>query len=241
MKNKVVVISGASRGLGKVLALGFAEKGALLGICARDRTRLSAVEQQLKEMNVPCVARVVDVRDDRAVHEFIQNVVSAFGRIDVLINNASILGPRSEIASYPSHMWKEVMDVNINGAFYLVKHTLRIMLAQQEGSIINVSSSVGRKGRRTWGAYAASKFALEGLTEVLSDELRGTGIRVNSVNPGAIATDMRREAYPHEDQTTLKKPEEILDVFFYLASDESKSVTGQRFDAQDFHHIAKVN
>lgn len=242
MKDKVVVISGASRGLGKALAIGFAEQGASLGICARDKTRLAAVEQQLKKMESPHVAHTVDITNDEAIHKFIQTILSTFGRIDVLVNNASIVGQRTEIASYPAHSWKEVIDVNLNGAFYLTKHSLKIMLAQNEGSIINVSSSVGRAGRRKWGAYAASKFALEGLTEVLSDELRDTGIRVNSVNPGPIATEMRREAYPDEDQSKLKKPEEILDVFFYLASDESKGITGQKFDAQDFHHIyTKVN
>jgi len=241
MKNKVVIISGASRGLGKALTIGFAEKGASLGICARDKSRLAIVEHLLKKMDAPHVARILDVREDGAVHEFIQNVVSTFGRIDVLINNASILGPRSEIVSYPSHAWREVMEVNVNGVFYLTKYTLKIMLAQGEGSVINVSSSVGRTGRRSWGAYAASKFAVEGLTEVLADELRGTGIRVNSVNPGAIATDMRREAYPAEDQAKLKQPHDILDVFFYLASDESRNVSGQKLDAQNHHHTWKVN
>lgn len=232
MNSKVVVISGASRGLGKALAVGFAQKGALLGICARDTARLAAVGELLEKMNARYIARIVNISDETAVHDFVQTVVSTFGRIDVLINNASILGPKSEIVSYPPKAWREVMDVNINGAFYLTKYALSTMLAHGEGSIINVSSSVGRTGRRTWGAYASSKFALEGLTEVLADELKGTKIRVNSVNPGAIATDMRKQAYPSEDQSRLKKPEEILDIFFYLASDDSHNVSGQKFNAQ---------
>jgi len=242
MNDRVVVISGASHGLGKALAYGFAEQGFALGVCGRDKARLSAVSQQLKKMNTPHIADIVDVSDNEAVQTFIQKIISTFGRIDVLINNASLLGPRIEIASYPTHSWNEVMGVNIHGAFYMIKQTLKIMLAQNEGSVINVSSSVGRAGRRAWGAYSASKFALEGLTEVLSDELRGTSIRVNSVNPGPIATDMRREAYPEEDQSKLKKPEDILEVFFYLASDDSMGITGQKFDAQNFHStLPKVN
>jgi NAD(P)-dependent dehydrogenase (short-subunit alcohol dehydrogenase family) len=242
MKGKVVVVSGASRGLGRALALGFGGRGASVGICARDKTRLASVEQQLKSMNAPCVSLAIDISNDASAREFINRVIGTFGRIDVLINNASILGARSEIVSYPSRVWDEIMRININGAFYLTKYALRIMLEQNEGSIINVSSSVGRKARRTWGGYAVSKFALEGLTEVVADELdRKTSIRVNSVNPGAIATDMRREAYPTEDQNTLKKPDDILDVFFYLASDESAGVTGQRFDAQSFQINEKAN
>lgn len=241
-KNKVVVISGASRGLGRALAVGFAEQGASLGICARDKHRLAAVSSALAKLHCAHVAHPFDIGDENASREFINAVLSTFARIDVLINNASILGPRLEIASYPSEAWREVMDVNVNGAFYLTKYALKIMKAQQRGSIINVSSSVGRRGRKTWGAYAASKFALEGMTEVLADELRSSGICVNSVNPGAIATDMRREAYPSEDQSKLKKADEILDVFYYLASDESKDVTGGKFDAQNFHNIyTKVN
>ena len=242
MSDSVVVISGASRGLGKALAFGFADRGAALGVCSRDKSRLQRVEQELKRMRTPYVAEILDIRNDKAVDVFVGRVAGTFGRIDVLINNASILGARSDIASYPVHAWDEVMAVNINGAFYLAKRILKIMLAQNEGSIINVSSSIGRKGRRQWGAYAASKFALEGLTEVLADELGGTGIRVNSVNPGAMATDMRRAAYPDEDQTELKRPEEILEVFYYLASDDSKAINGQRFDAQNFHPTTlKVN
>jgi NAD(P)-dependent dehydrogenase (short-subunit alcohol dehydrogenase family) len=242
VKDKVVVISGASRGLGKALAVGFAEQGCSLGVCARDKTRLAALKQVLKKMECPHVASPFDVANDTAVHDFVQTVLSTFGRIDVLINNASILGPRNEIVSYPTHSWKEVMDININGAFYLTKYALKIMLAQNEGSIINISSSVGRVARGTWGAYAVSKIALEGLTELLSVELRDTGIRANSVNPGAIATDMRREDHPEEDPTQLKKPEEILDIFFYLASDDSRGISGQRFDAQNFHStLHKVN
>lgn len=234
MKDKVAVISGASRGLGKALTFGFAQQGASLGICARDKTRLASVASYLKKMHCPVIALAFDISDEKATSEFIDRILSTFGRIDVLVNNASILGPRNEIASYPAHAWEEVMAINVHGAFYLTKNALKIMMAQKEGSIINVSSSVGRKGRKLWGAYAASKFALEGLTEVLADELRGTGIRVNSVNPGPIVTDMRREAYPAEDQSKLKKPEEILDVFFYLASDDSSHISGEKFDAQNF-------
>jgi NAD(P)-dependent dehydrogenase (short-subunit alcohol dehydrogenase family) len=108
------------------------------------------------------------------------------------------------------------------------------MLKQKSGSIINVSSSVGKKGRERWGAYAASKFALEGFTQTLAEEVKNKGVRVNSVNPGPMDTDMRHAAYPDEDRSKLKSPSEVLDVFVFLASDRSRSITGQYFDAQDF-------
>ncbi len=233
-QNKVVVVTGASRGLGKALAIGFAGKKGSVGICSRDKTRLAVVANHLAQLNCPYLAKAFDIREEKVAHEFVEEILSRFGRIDIVINNASLLGPRNEIASYPVHAWEEVIAINVSGAFYLTKHALKIMKIQRSGSIINVSSSVGRKGRKLWGAYAVSKFALEGLTEVLADELRETGIRVNSVNPGPLATEMRREAYPSEDQTKLKQPEEILDIFYYLASDESMHISGEKFDAQNF-------
>jgi NAD(P)-dependent dehydrogenase (short-subunit alcohol dehydrogenase family) len=99
---------------------------------------------------------------------------------------------------------------------------------------VNVSSSVGRKGKPNWGAYAVSKFGLEGFTQVLAAELEPSGVRVNSVNPGATRTEMRAEAYPAEDPLSLPTPEEIAEVFVYLASDESRSITGRTFEARDY-------
>lgn len=108
------------------------------------------------------------------------------------------------------------------------------MMRQRSGSIINVSSSVGKKGRGRWGAYSASKFAVEGFTQTLADEVKHLGIKVNSVNPGPIDTEMRHAAYPEEDRSTLKAPSEIADVFVFLASDDSRGTTGQYFEAQEF-------
>jgi len=126
------------------------------------------------------------------------------------------------------------MAVNLNGPFFVIKACLPLMTAGGEGSIINVSSGVGRIGKPRWGAYAASKFGLEGLTQVLAAELQPLHIRVNAVNPGGTRTTMRAAAYPEEDPLTLATPEEITPVFVYLASDASRDVTGQSLEARDF-------
>jgi NAD(P)-dependent dehydrogenase (short-subunit alcohol dehydrogenase family) len=152
----------------------------------------------------------------------------------VLVNNASVLGSRTAIADYPVSAWREVIDVNLNGLFLMTHQVLPIMLARQRGSIINLTSGVGRVGKARWGAYAVSKAGLEGFTQVLADELRETAIRVNSVNPAATRTEMRAKAYPAEDPATLPAPEEVLPVFLYLASDDSVSVTGQSLNARDW-------
>jgi NAD(P)-dependent dehydrogenase (short-subunit alcohol dehydrogenase family) len=159
-------------------------------------------------------------------------VAERWKSLDVLVNNASILGVRAPIAEYPEDVWDEVIQINLNAQFYVTKAILPFL--SPGASIINVSSSVGRKGKRDWGAYAASKFGLEGLTQVLADELSDLHIRVNSINPGGTRTDMRADAYPDEDPETLPAPEDISHVFVYLASDESADVSGKEFNARDW-------
>jgi len=233
LKDKVAVITGASRGLGKALAVAFASEGALISICSKSNN-IFYIADQIKSSCSRCHVGKVDVSDYNAIKEFIEEVYNRFGRIDILVNNAAILGIRTSIVDYPIEEWKRVIDVNLNGVFYVTREVLRYMIPQRSGSIIMVSSSVGRTGRAKWGAYSVSKFGVEGLMQILADELKEFGIRVNSVNPGPIATEMRRQAYPDEDPTKLKRPEDIVDVFIYLASDESKDITGMQFDAQNF-------
>jgi NAD(P)-dependent dehydrogenase (short-subunit alcohol dehydrogenase family) len=127
-----------------------------------------------------------------------------------------------------------VIRVNLNGVFFLTHHVVKRMIAQHHGSIINVSSGVGRVGRARWGAYAVSKFGLEGLTQVLADEVKEFNVRVNSVNPGPTRTEMRAKAYPEEDPLTLPTPEQITPIFVHLASAQSENLTGQMLEAQDW-------
>jgi len=157
-----------------------------------------------------------------------------FGRVDVLVNNASILGPRQELADYPIGAWEEVLRINLTGIFLITRAVLPGMIARHAGSIINVTSGVGRRGKARWGAYAVSKAGLEGFTQVLSDEVREAGIRVNSVNPAATRTRMRAAAYPAEDPQTLPTPEQVVPLFLYLASDASEDVTGQSLEAREW-------
>lgn len=232
LKDKVAIITGASRGLGRAIAQSFAREGAFISICSRTDD-IFTVADQIKSSCTKCHAGKIDVSDYERVREFVEEVYKRFGRIDVLVNNAAILGVREKIVDYPVDEWRRVIDVNLNGVFYFTREVLKYMMAQGDGSIIMISSSVGRKGKARWGAYSVSKFGVEGLVQILADELKDTGIRVNSVNPGPLATKMRKQAYPDEDSSKLKKPEEIVDIFIYLASDESKGITGMQFEAQD--------
>ena len=157
-----------------------------------------------------------------------------FDTIDVLVNNAGILGPRETIADYPISAWNEVIRINLTGLFLITHEILPIMLARRSGSIINVTSGVGRMGKAKWGAYAVAKAGLEGFTQVLADEVKSLGIRVNSVNPAATRTRMRAAAYPAEDPMTLPTAESITPIFVHLASADSSGVTGQSLSARDW-------
>jgi NAD(P)-dependent dehydrogenase (short-subunit alcohol dehydrogenase family) len=234
LKGLRVVITGGSRGLGRALAARFADEGARLALCARSFDDLNRVALDLSLRGSPCLVSACDIADAAQVAQFADLVLSEFGAVDVLINNASLLGPRADILEWSKPSWDRVMDVNVNGLFSITKAFLPSMTVQHAGSIINVSSSLGKVGKRRWGAYAASKFALEGFTQVLAEEVRGSGIRVNSIDPGAMDTDMRHAAYPDEDRSKLKSPSEVTDAFVYLASDRSRGTTGQCIVAQDF-------
>lgn len=234
LKGKTAVITGASRGLGKSLALRFAREGARLALCSRSLDSLAKTRIALEASGSQILLQACDVADPLQAEQFARAVLDEFDTVDVLINNAAVLGPRVDIVDYPRSVWERVLQVNINGVFYITRVLLPAMKKKRSGSIINVTSSVGKIGKARWVAYAVSKFGLEGFTQVLTDEVRMFGIRVNTVNPGAMATEMRHAAYPSEDQSTLKSPGDVTDIFVYLSSDESRGVTGQYFDAQQF-------
>jgi len=234
LKGKRIVITGGSKGLGRALAIRFAEEGGRVAICSRTFDELNRVALELAVHGHPPLFAACDIADAEQLGRFSELVLSEFGSVDVLVNNASLLGPRIEIADWTQAAWQRVIDVNVNGLFAVTRAFLPSMIRQRSGSIINVGSSVGKRGRARWGAYAVSKFALEGFTQTLAEEVRKLGIRVNSVNPGALDTDMRHAAYPDEDRSRLKKPAEITDVFVFLAGDESRSTTGEYLDAQEY-------
>lgn len=233
LKDRVAMISGASKGLGAALARRFAEEGAAVSICARSEGELLAGAEELSARGAPVLAVPCDVTDEEAVRRWVDRTLERFGRLDALVNNASLLGHRVGIEGYPLDAWRAVVDVNLTGAFLCAKHAIPA-LRETRGSLIHVSSGVGDHGRPFWGAYCASKNGLEALSEMLAGELAEDGIRSNAVDPGAMRTGMRADAYPDEDPDTLPVPYEITDVFVWLASEASRAVSGERFRAREF-------
>jgi NAD(P)-dependent dehydrogenase (short-subunit alcohol dehydrogenase family) len=232
LEDKVTLITGASQGLGKALALAFAKEGAKVVVNARSEESIRPVAEEIEGTGAEVLAVAADVSKSADVERMIDETVGRFGRIDVLVNNAGLLGPRVRIVEYPEDEWRRVIDANLTGTFLVSKAA--IPHVPEGGSIINVVSGVSVEGRAEWGAYSVSKFGVEGLTQILAAELAERSVRVNAVDPGGMRTDMRAAAYPEEDPATRITPEENTAVFLYLASDESKDVTGERFKAQEF-------
>ncbi|MCA1065557.1 SDR family oxidoreductase [Rossellomorea sp. AcN35-11] len=234
LKNKVVMITGASKGLGKALALQCARDGAKIAICARTSGPLQEIEKELRGLGAEVVALEADVSDAGDVERFVSVTEEVLGGIDVLFNNASIFGPGPRLlADYPEKEFLEVLRINTMNPFLVTKRVLPGMISRGRGSVINITSEAGRTGFAEWGAYGISKFAVEGMTQTWADELRGTGVRMNMVDPGEMDTDMHEQAVPECDYP-LAGPGDHLDVFLYLASDASLNENGSRFEAQGF-------
>lgn len=231
---RTILITGASRGLGAALAVAFGRAGARVAICARDGQALDAVAEAVVETGAACYTRALDVRDEGKVEAWVRGAEQALGTPAVLVNNASALGPRVAIAEHDVAAWRETLDVNLTGAFLTSHSVLPFMLHRGDGVILNVSSGAAAPPRVEWGAYAVSKHALEGLSLNLAAELAGTGVRVNIVDPGAMRTEMRAAAYPAEDPAGVKLAAEVTGVFLWLAGDEAREVTGQRFRADEW-------
>ncbi|CAN5612068.1 MAG: SDR family NAD(P)-dependent oxidoreductase [Actinomycetota bacterium] len=232
LTGKVALITGASKGLGKAIALAYAKEGAKIVINSRSEEGVRTVAGEIEGLGGEYLAIAADVSTKEGAEKLVGETVERFGSIDILVNNAGILGPRVAIAEYPEDEWKAVIEANINGPFLMSKAASAHM--GSGGSIINVVSGVSVEGRAEWGAYSVSKFGLEGLSQILAAELEERNIRSNAVDPGGMRTEMRAAAYPDEDPMSRITPEENTAVFIYLASDESKGVSGRRFKAQEF-------
>jgi len=232
LEGKAALITGASKGIGKGVAEVYLDEGARVFVCARGEELLARTADELsKRGEVGYLAG--DVSDPADAARIAEAAVEKFDDLSVLVNNASILGKRAPLEEIDVATWDEVLRVNTSSLFYVTKPLIPHFVARGNSSIINVSSSVGRRGKANWGPYAVSKFGLEGFTQVLAAELGARGVRVNSVNPGATRTEMRAGAYPDEDPETLPTPREIAEIFVFLASDESQSTNAQAFEARD--------
>ena len=228
LQNRVAVITGASRGLGREIARLFALKGAKLVIVARGETALGEVANELSR-TTDVLAVAVDVGE--GADQIAKQALDRFGRVDVLINNASEIGPSPmpSLEAYPWDALLHVFRINVVAALHLIQLLLPQMKARGEGVIINVSSDAGVQAYPGWGGYGASKAALEHLSRVLAAELDGSGVRIFVVDPGDMNTEMHRQAEPGVDLSHLPGPEVPAPALVYLV--EEVSEPSGRFEA----------
>jgi NAD(P)-dependent dehydrogenase (short-subunit alcohol dehydrogenase family) len=240
LEGRVIAITGPTAGIGRALALECARRGAEVILLGRNLRKLEAVHAEIaalrRDDGAPVAPALIAPLDlERAVAGDFDAIATAieqrWGRLDGLVHNAALLGQLSALEHYDVPSFVKVMHVNVTAAFALTQVLLPALRASPDASIVCASSSVGRRGRAYWGAYAISKHALEGMVEVLADELEKTSVRVNSLNPGRTRTAMRRQAYPSEDISTLPLAESRTPAFVALLGPQSRGVNGRAFDA----------
>lgn len=235
LHNRIILVTGASDGIGREAALTYARYGANVILLGRNEEKLRSVAQELGD------------KCGHTAHWFILDLLTAtpadcqhlaqqisglVPRLDGVLHNAGILGDIVPMDEQDPQTWQNVMQVNVNATFFLTQALLPLLLKSDAGSLVFTSSSVGRVGRAGWGAYAASKFATEGMMQVLAEEYKHQNLRVNCINPGGTRTAMRASAFPSEDPEKLKTPRDLMPLYLWLMGDDSRRKTGMSFDAQ---------
>lgn len=234
LAGKAALITGGTRGIGLAVARAYVLEGARVVIASRNADELRTAIGILKDLGGDVTGTKVDLSSRAAAESLYTAAIRAYGKIDILVNNAAVLGAQAEILRYPADEWDEVMRTNVDAVFWMTKAALSSMISANAGSIINVISGVALKGRAGWGAYSVSKAAVLNLTQVVAEEAARYQVRVNAVNPGPTRTMMRAEAAPKEDPETLPAAEDVVNPFIYLASDVSRGVTGQALESRDW-------
>lgn len=239
LKDRTILVTGAGYGIGRTAALTYAKAGATVILLGRTQEALNETYDLIEEAGYPQAAVLpFDLANtDEEQYRQLANIIDEnFGRLDGVLLNAGVLGQRTTLENYHWDTWQKVMQINANSQFVLMKHLVPLLRkAKNDAAIIFTTSSVGRQARAYWGAYAISKFAVEGLTQMFAEELENTSnIRVNCINPGATRTTMRQEAYPAEHPADVDPADSIMPLYLYLMSPESKELNGQSLNAKEF-------
>lgn len=236
LKDRVILVTGAGTGIGRAAAHAFAAHGATVILSGRTVENLEVVYDEIVAAGhkEPAICPLNLNESNYQPYEQIAELIEEeFGRLDGVLHNAGQLGQVTPIENARVDTWYQIMQVNVSAAFMLTKALLPLLKQAPDASIVFTSSSVGRKGRAHWGAYAVSKFAVEGLMQVLADELENiSNVRVNSINPGPTNTTMRRLACPGELPTSNPDPALIMPTYLFLMGPDSKGTTGQALSAQ---------
>jgi NAD(P)-dependent dehydrogenase (short-subunit alcohol dehydrogenase family) len=236
LKDKIILVTGAGDGIGKAVAIKYAALGANLILLGRTLSNLEESYDEIISNGSPTpMISLMDLSkaDANDYQDLIDNLSNKYGCLDGLLLNAGTLGDRSPISQYDVPTWVNTLHVNLTAQFILTQTLLPALYKSKNASVIFTSSGVGKIGKAFWGAYAVSKFGIEALCQILSAEHHNEpSVRFNCINPGPVQTKMRKLAYPLEDEKLLLKPEDILDKYIWLMSDDSLDIDGQSIDCQ---------
>ena len=236
LEDKVILVTGAGDGIGKAAAISYASHGAKVILLGKTLANLENTYDEIttKGYSDPSISLLdLSTADGNDYDDLKNNLAINYKHLDGLLLNASILGDRSPIEDYDISMWVQTLHVNLTAQFILVKTLLPVLHLSNKASVVFTSSGVGKVGKAFWGAYSVSKFGIEGLSQILSNEhSNDKSIRFNCINPGAIETKMRKAAYPLENPMNLLKPEDIMEKYLWLMSDDSSDIFSQSIDCQ---------
>ncbi|PMH46789.1 YciK family oxidoreductase [Vibrio sp. 10N.286.49.B3] len=235
LKEKIILVTGAGAGIGRQAAMTYAQHGATVILLGRNVKNLELVYDEIEAAGYPKPAIIpLDLKGATKQNylDMADTILAQFGRLDGLLHNAGVLGTLSPFEQIDEETFDDVLQINVKAEFLMTQALLPALRKAEAGRIIFTSSTVGHVGRTFWGSYAISKFATEGMMQVLADELSTSKIRVNAINPGATQTRMRAKAYPGEDANTLKTPLDIMPLYLHLMNPALTEINGQCIDAQ---------
>lgn len=235
LQNRTILVTGASDGIGREAALTYARYGASVILLGRNEEKLRNIAHLLGDKNgkpAPFFTLDLLTATPSDCQRLAQQLSGLVSHLDGVLHNAGILGDIVPMVEQDAYIWQNVMQVNVNATFFLTQALLPLLLKSGAGSLVFTSSSVGRQGRAGWGAYAVSKFATEGMMQVLAEEYKHQNLRVNCINPGGTRTAMRASAFPTENPEKLRTPQDLMPLYLWLMGDDSRLKTGISFDAQ---------
>ena len=237
LKDMVAIVTGGGKGIGRAIAMGFAEEGASSVVCGRTFPLLEQVSQEARQIGATIIPVNADVSIESEVKNVVEQALKTFGRIDVLVNNAGTPGPLDLVTDISKQAWDEVIDTNLTGMFLCSKWALRHMINQRTGNIINITSGAGRRGGRVRSLpYNVSKFGVEGFTYALSVQMKPYGVCVNALSPGITDTDFHKKS-PPEWKVKMRPPDDVKKLAVFLALQTVDTLTGETVDLDEWESL----
>ena len=218
LSGRIALVTGASRGIGRAVAKRFAAEGAHLVLVARTQGGLEELDDEIRGIGGEATLLPLDLRDFERIDQMGAALYRRFGRLDVLVGNAGVLGSLSPMGHFDPKVWAEVIEVNLTANWRLIRSLDPLLRLSAAGRAIFTTCAAARDALPYWGAYAASKAALETMVRIYAGEMRTTPVKVNLVDPGIVRTNLRAQGFPGEDRARLKAPEDVTEPFVTLAA-----------------------